>query len=266
MAGISLAADGELVTLLLGLGRPVRLSELERFPELSAELPGLAAQGISLVAPLRGVNGLEGLLLADDRLDGDDASRMDLDVLNLLCDAAAVGLANARRCRALADGLVETLVAHAGEVAPVDDSEMRIEAVTLIERAARGLMIPPRMRGLIGHGVALGEWALSAPGQHAVALAATADPTGRLLQLGRLLDCGGGPEGEDCDASHMREATVLLRVARVYVAERRQGTSPVAALARAMDSAGSDLESAARQALATALRVGRPARRPAPSP
>jgi len=266
VAGISLAADGELVTLLMGLGRPVRLSELERFPELSADLPVLATRGISLVAPLRGANGLEGLLLADDRLDGDDASRMDLDLLNLLCDAAAVGLANARRCRALADGLVETLVAHAGEVAPVDDSEMRVEAVTLVERAARGLLIPPRLRGLIGHGVALGEWALSAPGQHAVALAATADPTGRLLELGRLLDCGSGLEGEDRDAPHGREATVLLRVARAYVVERRQGTPAVAALARAMDAAGSDLEAAVRQALATALKAGRPAARPAPSP
>ena len=266
LSGLSLAANGELVTLLVGLGRPVRLSELERFPELSAELPDLVTQGISLVAPLRGANGLEGLLLADDRLDGDDTSRLDLDILNLLCDAAAVGLANARRCRALADGLVETLVARAGEVAPVDDSEMRVEAVTLVDRAARGLLIPPRLRGLIGHGVALGEWALSAPGQHAVALAGTADPTGRLLELGRLLDCSGGPEGEDCDAPHMREATGLLRVARAYVAERRQGTPAAAALARAMDAAGSDLEPPVRQALATALRNGRPAWTPPASP
>jgi DNA-binding response OmpR family regulator len=264
VAGISLAADGELVTLLMGLGRPVRLSELERFPELSAELPLLSTQGISLVAPLRGANGIEGVLLADDRLDGDDASRMDLDVLNLLCDAAAVGLANARRCRSLADGLVETLVAHAGEVARVDDSEMRVEAVGLVERAARGLLIPPRLRGLIGHGVALGEWALTAAGRHAIALAATADPTGRLLELGRLLDCGG-PEGEDCEGPHMTEATMMLRVARDYVAERRQGATAVASLARAMDAAGADLPPHVRQALATAMRSRRPAR-PAPQP
>ena len=130
----------------------------------------------------------------------------------------------------------------------------------LIERAARGLLIPPRLRGLIGHGVALGEWALSAPGQHAIALAGTADPTGRLLELGRLLDCGGGPEGEGCDGPRMREATALLRVARAYVAERRQGAAAAVALARAMDAAGNDLEAPARQALATALKNGRPAR------
>ncbi len=266
VAGISLAADGELLTLLMGLGRPVRLSELERFPELSAELSALLTLGISLVAPLRGANGLEGLLLADDRLDGDDASRMDIDVLSLLCDAAAVGLANARRCRALADGLVETLVAHAGEVAPIDDSEMRVEAVTMIERAARGLLIPPRLRGLIGHGTALGEWALTASGRHALALAATADPTGRLIDLGRLMDCGAGPEGEDCDAPHLQEASVLLRVARHFTAQRRQGATAQTALVRAMDAAGEGVSAPMRQALATALGAGRTPRAPALAP
>ncbi len=255
VAGLSLAADGELASLLMGLGRPVRLAELERFAELRDELGVLSAQGFSLVAPLRGSDGLEGLVLADDRLDGDDASRMDLDVLSLLCSAAAVGLANARRCRALADGLVETLVAHAGEVARIDDSEMRVEAVGLVERAARGLLIPPRMRGLIAHGVALGEWALTAAGRHALALAATADPTGRLLELGRLLE--GGADGEELDGPHVREAVVLLRAARGYVAERRHGTPAVAALARAMDAIGSELEPPVRQALATGLRASR---------
>jgi len=266
IAGLSLSASGELATLMMGLGRPVRLSELERFPELGAELPFLVAQGISLVAPLRGADGLEGLLIADDRLDGDDASRMDLDILSLLCDAAAVGLANARRCRALADGLVETLVARAGESAPVDDSEIRVEAVALAERAARGLLISPRLRSLLGHGAALGEWALTASGRHAVALAAAADPTGRLIDLGRLLDCGMGPEGEHCDAPHMQEATVLLRVAREYTAGRREGATPQAALVLAMDTTGESVTAHMRRVLATALGTGRAPRTSTPSP
>jgi DNA-binding response OmpR family regulator len=260
IANLTLEADGELATLMTGLGRPVRLSELERFPELAAELPALVAQGISLVAPLRGANGLEGLLLADDRLDGDDASRMDLDILSLLCDAAAVGLANARRCRGLADGLVETLIARAGEVAEIDDSEFRVEAVALTERAARGLLIPPRMRSLLRHGVALGEWALTASGRHAVALAAAADPTGRLIDLGKLLDCGMGPEGEECDAPCMPEAMVLLEVARAYTAGRRKGATPQKALAAAMEATPDEVTAHMRKALATALGPGRPPR------
>src|SRR5262245_1586223 len=134
VAPFSLAPDSELMSLLVGLGRPIRRPELERFPELGPELQALVTQGIALIAPLRGANGLEGVLLADDRLDGEDATGLDLDVLTLLCDAAAVGLANARRCRALADGLVETMVARAGEVMAGDDSEMRVEAAALADR------------------------------------------------------------------------------------------------------------------------------------
>ncbi|HEU5322262.1 MAG TPA: hypothetical protein VFX28_15770, partial [Methylomirabilota bacterium] len=103
----------------------------------------------------------------------------------------------------------------------------------------------------------LGEWALTASGRHAVALAAAADPTGRLIDLGRLLDCGTGPEGEDCDAPCLQEATVLLRVARDYTAERRQGATPQAALVVAMDAAGEDVTAHMRRVLATALGTGR---------
>ena len=256
VAGFSLDPAGELMNLLTGLGRPVRRAELERFPELAPELQEIVTQGISLIAPLRGTHGIEGVLLADDRVDGQDASGLDLDVLGLLCDAAAVGLANARRCRALADGLVETMIARAGEVATEDDSEMRVEAAVLTDRAARALFIPPRVRGLVGHGAALGEWALSAPGRHAVALAAAADPTGRLLDLGRLLEVSAGIEGEECDLPHTPEAVMLLRVARGFVAERRRGVPPPAALVRAMDAMGDDLDACTRKALAEALRHG----------
>ncbi len=247
LAGLELRTDGELATLLAGLGRPVRRAELERFPELGPELSLLVVQGISLLAPLRGTQGLEGLLLADDRLDGEDASRLDLDVLSLLCDAAAMGLANARRCRALADGLIETLVARAGEGAAGEESNARAEAAVLVERAARVLLLPPRMRGLLGSGVALGAWALTMPGRHALALAAAVDPSGRLLDLARLLDCGAGPEREDGDAPHEHEAVTLLHVARHYVAARRCGRATAAALAEAMDALG--LDAAVRRAL-----------------
>ena len=266
VAGLALAADGELAILLAGLGRPVRVAELERFPELGAELSALVTQGFSLVAPLRGASGLEGLLLADDRLDGDDASRLDLDVLSLLCDAAAVGLANARRCRALADGMVETLIARAGEMGPGDDSELRVEAVALTERAARAMLMRPRLRSLLGHGVALGDWALTASGRHAIALAAAADPTGRLVDLGRLLDCGAGPEGGGCDAPELADATMLLRAARGYTAGRRMGAPPRIALAKALEAMADELIPGVRQALTDAMGAGGRPRAVTPSP
>lgn len=254
VAGLELRPDGELAALLLGMGRPVRLTELERFPELRAELPLFAAKGISLVAPLRGAEGLEGLMVAGERLDGEDATSLDLDVLTLLCEAAAVGLANARRCRALADGLIETLVARAGEAGPEDDSGARVEATELAARAARALSIPSRMRSLIGHAAALGAWAQSAVGRHALALAAAADLTGRLLDLARMVDGDAAAEGDDGGSRHEHAAAMLVRVARDYTAARRQGCDAGQALAQAMDAAGSDLDDATRQALGGAAR------------
>jgi len=254
VAGLEVRPDGELGTLLAGMGRPVRRAELERFPELRPELRAFVATGMSLLAPLRGTEDLEGLLVADERLDGEDSSRLDIDVLTLLCGAAAVGLANARRCRALADGLIETLVARAGGLGPEDDSEARVEAASLAERAARVLRIPPRARGLIAHGVALGAWAESAVGRHALALAAAADPTGRLLDLAHLVDGDAGTEGDDGEATHEREAVLLLRVARDYATARGRGCAAPQALARAMDAVGGRLDDATRRALSGAAR------------
>ena len=248
LAELEIRPGGELATLLAGMGRPVRLAELERFPELRPELPMLIAKGISLVAPLRGEAGLDGLLVADERLDGQDATRPDLEVLTLLCEAATVGLANARRCRALADGLIETLVARAGEIGP-DDSEARAEAVALAAAAASALMMPSRLRGLLEHGIAVGAWAESAAGRHALALAAAADPTRRLLDLAHLIDRGTGGSADDDDDAHEREAAVLLRIARDYTAARQQGCGAAQALARATDASREVLDDATRRAL-----------------
>lgn len=234
LGGFELRPDGDLAALLAGLGRPVRRAELERFPELKPELEHLVVQGISLLAPLRSAHDLEGLLLVDDRRDGEEASRLDFDVLGLLCDAAATGLANARRCRALADGLVEILVTRACEGAPTGDSEARGEAAVLVERAARALSVPSRMRGLLGSAVALGAWASTVPGRHTLALAAAADPSGRLLDLARLLECGGEAGDADSDAPGDHDSATLLRVSRRYVAARLCGRASENALAEAL--------------------------------
>ena len=105
-------------------------------------------------------------------------------------------------------------------------------------------------------GFALGDWALTASGRHAIALAAAADPTGRLVDLGRLLDCGSGPEGIDCDSSQMGDATLLLRVARGYTAARRMGASPRLALTKSCEALMDDLNPCAREALIAALGDG----------
>ena len=249
LAGLEVRADGDLATLLAGLGRPVRRAELERFPELKTELEPLVVEGISLLAPLRSAQGLEGLLLVDDRRDGEDASRLDFDAMSLLCDAAAMGLANARRCRALADGLAEILVARACEDAPTGEGEVRAEAAVLVERAARALSLPYRTRGLLGSAVALGAWASTTPGRHALALAAAADPTGRLLDLARLLECGGDTGHADPDGPGEGDGVTLLQVSHRFVAARQCGRASEDALAEAMDHLDPSVAARLRQAL-----------------
>ena len=144
---------------------------------------------------------------------------------------------------------METLVARASEGDRDDDPEVRVETAALMASVARALILPPRLRDLLAHAAALGGWAESASGRHALALAAAADPTGRLLDLARLIACAAD-EGEDAveDVAE-REAVVLLRVARDYAAARRRGGDTSQALAQAVGAAHADLDDAMRQAL-----------------
>jgi DNA-binding response OmpR family regulator len=97
LGALAFAAEGELLQLVRGLGRPVRRMELERFTELAADARALAAAGIVVVAPLLSPRGLEGLLVADERPGGQEYDRADLEILGLMCDAAALVLQDAAR-------------------------------------------------------------------------------------------------------------------------------------------------------------------------
>ena len=165
IAKLAIDGCGELARLLCGLGRPVRRHELERFPELRHELPQLVAAGLTLLAPLCGPEGLEGLIVVDERLDGQDFSRADIETLKALCEASAVPLHNAQRCHAQARGLLDALAA----LAPVDPclDSARAAATDLLERAAMAL--PDRQRELVLKAAALGEWAASPSGRRALA-------------------------------------------------------------------------------------------------
>jgi hypothetical protein len=231
---------GELA--LLGHGRVRRPSWAG--PDLRDELAPFVVSGISILAPLVGDDGLAGVLLAGERPDGRDVSTLELDVLALLCDAAAVGLANARRCHTLADGLMDALVACAGE--PDMDPGTRVEAAALADQAARMLLIPPRLRDLLARGVELGEWAGGADGRQALDRAAAADPTGRLGELTQLVEASHDTGDRSGAGAHQRQAAALLRVARDYRAARRRGEDAARALAAAIAAAGEALDDAVR--------------------
>ncbi len=92
---LALSPDDEFVQLVCGLARPLRRAELERFPELEREVSMLAAAGVVLLAPLLSPRGLEGLLVADEKRDGQDFTRADFDALSVMCEAAGWALQNA---------------------------------------------------------------------------------------------------------------------------------------------------------------------------
>lgn len=262
VAALQVSADSELVRVLGALGRPARRAELERFPELRSELLGLVAAGFSLIAPLGAGDRIEGLLVADERLDGEDPSRLDVDVLALLCAAVAPGLDGARRCRALVDQLIASLTARALAAAPRPERVFRSEAAAIAGSAARALVLPARLSALIEPAALLAPWVRTASGGEALAEALAADPTGRLRDLAALIErgeasfggeppAGGEDEGEIVGE---REAGAILGVAGRYAAARSQGRDSERALDEAIRAPGCVLDLSIRQALSGAAR------------
>jgi DNA-binding response OmpR family regulator len=107
VAELRLHAHGELLALLKGLGRPVRRRDLDRFPELREELRPFVVAGIVVFAPLRDADGMVGVVVADERLDGVEVDAPRLEALGLLCDTAAIALRNARRAHLQSEVLLK---------------------------------------------------------------------------------------------------------------------------------------------------------------
>lgn len=258
IALLQVSADSEMVRVLGALGRPARRAELERFPELRSELLGFAAAGFSLIAPLGAGDRVEGLLVADERLDGEDPSRLDMDVLALLCAAVAPGLDGARRCRALVEQLIASLIARAQSALPRQERAVRSEAAAIAGNAARALLLAPRLSTLVGQAVLLAPWARTAAGGEALAEALAADPTGRLHDLAGLIErANSGGDSVSVDEGEIggeRETEAILGVAGRYAAARSRGGDAEQALREAMSSSAHALDVAIRQALNGAAR------------
>ena len=251
VGGIEVARDGELMALLEGLARPVLRRDLERFPELAAEMPQLIASGIALVAPLRGWRGLEGLLLADERLDGAEFEAAQLEITGGLCEIAAGALRNAR----LACEQVERALGLCGPAKSRRARALRSEAAMIAGRAARASSLPPRQRALLSHAIRLGPWGLSDQGRRALAALGAEDPTGRIADLVAMLEravgCGLAPDDTLPDE---RRAMLLLAIALRHADERAGGLGLEPALLAAMGRSEEALDPATRQALMQALR------------
>jgi len=251
VSGIEVARGGEMMCLLEGLARPVLRRDLERFPELAAEIPALIAAGVALVAPLRGRRGLEGLLLADERVDGAEFDPGQLELTGGLCEIAAGAIHNARLAR---EQLERALGLCGGAPKGRRKLALRAEAAAIAERAARASGLPPRQRGLLAHAVRLGPWALGEPGRRALEALGAEDPTGRIADLQRMLEraigCATPPDDTLPDD---RRALMLLSIALRHVEERGGGLEVEPALLGAIERAGDAIDPATRQALMLAL-------------
>lgn len=244
LRGVSLARDGELVRLVDGLGRVVRVAELERLSELRAELPALAAAGVSLLAPVRGSEGLEAMLALDDKRDGSDLTRAECELLLALLGELAASLVQQRRLETQAGAIERLLVALADRAEPVG-GVARAEAAAWIGCVAREHLGGWRVAARVSAAIRLGPWAAGGADRGALSEAATRDVTGR---VGRLAALVGGSSDAD------PEAVRLVRVGWEWAAARAADRDTAAALEQAL--AGAGLE----DALVSALRAAAPAR------
>lgn len=254
IAGLELGLEGGIATILGGLGRPVWRRELERLPETAGEIPPLVSAGLVLLAPLRGPDGLEGVLLAEERRDGLDPPRGDMDLLAGLCEIAAVALQNAARCRAQLEGTFALLARERG-ASDGASAALRAEAAELIDHAARALVATPRTRALVAHGTRLGRWAEGAEGRAVLSGLAEADATGFAADLCRMLEWTPIPAaGFDPGPLEEERAALLRTLALDYADARGAGLGAEDALARAAAARGEALDPATRQALEAARR------------
>jgi DNA-binding response OmpR family regulator len=254
LAALALPRAGALAVLLAGLDRPVVRRDLERFPELAREVAPFVAEGVALLVPLRGPDGLEGLVVLDERRDGLPFPPAELEALASIARFAGVALHQARRVRALAE---RALAEFAGRGASAEDGpRVRAETGFLVERAAQATLVPLRQRRLLAYAVRLGRAAATGAGAEALARLAVDDPTGLARDLVTLFAraCAPAREGDDGFATGDGRAEVLLAVALLYADEREHGAEPRSALSRALAVAGARLDPITRQALEAAAR------------
>ncbi len=245
-AALALPQGSELRALLAGLGRPVSRDALVRFPELRAELPAFVAAGAALLVPLRHAQGIEGVLLCDDRGDGAPLSPADLDALTAFAELAASAFLNARRFRSQQDQTLH-LLADRARSRPLAAKAIA-ESAGLIERAAERLALPAREASLLHHALRLGAWGWSAEGRAALESLRPLDPTGRIAALATMV-----AEGESLDmegaSSESSRAAVLLGVGVRHAIARIAGRSLQEGWSTAMAWAGTALDGPTREAL-----------------
>ena len=250
-ARLSLPDLGELAALLSGLGRPVSRTELERFAELREEVAPFAAAGADWFVPLRGPQGLEGVLVAGERCDAQPFEAADREALAVLCESAAMALTNAVRYRVAQDRALELLAEQAfvrDEVRESTDEALRIALA-----AAQTLALPADPRELLQHAVRFGAWGWGEACAHQLAALEARDATTRIHRLRALMRRGEALEaGEELDRV-TRHVTLVLAASARYLVGRVGGRSVPESIETALAWAGPHLDAQTRAALDVAF-------------
>ena len=230
---LRLDRHGELLALLAGLGRPVRRRDLDRFPEMQRELSAFVAAGVAVLAPLRGPDGLVGVVVSDERIDGGELDGPRLEAMDLLCHTASLALRNASRSSRQAEALLEVLDELADR-AMDPRSAACDEAILRLQTCAASL--PPSVRREVERAVRIAPWSAGEQGSRALATMAERDASGRVARFARLTaivrDAGAVCVGDG--EPYFDASVAIARWALAYIEHRAGGLAPDVAHERAL--------------------------------
>lgn len=92
---LRLRKDAPLLRMVQNIARPVRIEELEDYPEVHSELGRLSAAGLTLLVPAYTGTQLRGILGLGDRASSQPIGRYDTRMLQILGNSIATALRNA---------------------------------------------------------------------------------------------------------------------------------------------------------------------------
>lgn len=256
-AGVAIPARGEMAAMLAGLGRPVLVHELERWPGARAEGASLSGAGIALLAPLRGPHGVEGVIVAEERTDGAPWTPEDREALGALCELSATAHVSARRHRAVVDELLERTAERARSHPHPRASLALSESMRIAESAALELGLPARTRALLRLAVSFGPWAWGEEGRESFRALESLDASCRVETLRRFVERGETLDLADLADAETRTAVAVAGVCVRHQVGRRSGRSFAESWNTALAWAGAALDPNAASALDAAMRAAR---------
>lgn len=245
-ASVALPADGAAAAWLASHGRPVRIGERTRFRDIDTELAPLVALGCTLLLPLRGRDGLVGLVAADDPAHGGGWDAATLEAVESMAAQWAPALHAAQGYR---EQQAQALAWIAGAAAAGEPARrVRAEAEALTAAMLPHAHLPAREAALLQHAVALGAAAWSGATRHSLEALRQRDSTRFLAELGALIDDAGSLE-LGADPPERTRATLAAAVLVRYRLSREGGRSRHESWHSAMASVAGLIDPATAHAL-----------------